>query len=188
MKNIIIYGAGSFAKMMRLYLERIDGQKVIAFCVDRAFLGSNRNFDGLPVIAFEEIEQLYPNDCYYIFVAVGYSNMRSRKLMYERAKFKGYKFVNYIDGSAIVDETVVLGNNNIVLLGTIIEQNCIIGDNNIFWSSVVISHDVAIDSHCFFASKSLVGGNCQIGDNCFFGFNSVCVQDVVIGKESLIGA
>lgn len=188
MKEIVIYGAGSFARMMRLYLDRVKGQKVVAFCVDEVFKRDVSSFDGLPLVAFENIDCLYPKDRFLMFVAVGYSRMRNRRSMYEKACFKGYQFVNYIDSSAILDETVILGNNNVVLVGSVLEPFARLGDNNIIWSSVTISHDVDIGSHCFFASQTLLGGNCKVEDNCFFGFNSTCVQGTVIKTESMIGS
>ncbi len=188
MKEIVIYGAGSFAKMMRLYLDRVEGQRVVAFSVDQEFMGEEGSFDGLPVVAFEDVQRLYPTDRFLMFVAVGYSTMRARKLMYDKARLKGYRFISYVDSSAIIDETVSIGNNNVILMGSILEAFSSLGDNNIIWASVIISHDVKVGSHCFFASQSLIGGNCYIGDNCFFGFNSTCIQDVNVGNESLVGA
>jgi sugar O-acyltransferase (sialic acid O-acetyltransferase NeuD family) len=188
MKDVVIYGAGSFARMMRLYLDRVPGQKVAAFCVDEAFMEGVNRFDDLPLVAFENVECLYPQDLNLMFVAIGYANMRTRRIMYERAFRKGYQFVNYIDRDAMLDETVVLGFNNVVFGGSVLEPFSKLGDNNIIWSSVTISHDVKVGNHCFFASQSLIGGNCVIGDNSFFGFNSTCAQNIVVEKESLIGA
>ncbi len=188
MKEIIIYGAGSYARMMRLYIDRVAGQKVVAVCVDQAFMGDIKCFDDLPLVPFEEVEAIYPAENYFMFVAVGYSSMRAREVMYNKAKKKGYNFISYIDSSVLVDSTSVLGENNVVLSGSIIEPFSSLGDNNILWSSVIISHDVKVGSHCFFASQTLLGGNCIVDDGCFFGFNSTCVQNAVIGKESLIGA
>ncbi|WP_417539706.1 acetyltransferase [Marinobacter sp.] len=188
MKEIVIYGAGSFAKMMRLYLDRVAGQRVVAFCVDDEFMRGISSFDGLPLVAFENIEDLYPKNRYLMFVAVGYTSMRARHSMFERASLKGYHFLNYIDNGAMLDETVILGRNNVVFGGSVLEPFSRLGDNNIVWSSVTISHDVKIGNHCFFASQSLIGGNCTIENRSFIGFNSTCIQNILIAEESLIGA
>lgn len=188
MKNIIIYGAGSFAKMLRLYLDRIPEHKVVSFCVDQKYINSSTILDELPLIPFELVEKKYPQDKFHMIIAVGYKNMRVRIDIYNKAKLKGYRFINYIHNSALLDDTVLIGDNNIIFAGSTLEPFVKIGNNNIIWSSVVISHHSNIGSHCFFASKSLIGGNVTVEDNSFLGFNSVCVQNLVLRKETLIGA
>jgi len=188
MKSIVIYGAGHFAKIIRLYLDRVEGQKVVAFCADEYFLKGSVLFDGLPLIAFEKIEREYPPSVFYMFTAIGYSNMRARAEMYKKSKSKGYSLISYVDSSAEIDETVSMGENNVVLMNSVIEPFACLGNNNILWSSVTISHDVKIADNCFFASQSLLGGHCIVEDNCFIGFNATCVQNVVLMKESVVGA
>lgn len=187
MSNLVIYGLGDFAKMMRYYFTEDSPHKVVAFCADSSFVTED-TFEGLPVIAFEEVQKIYSSDDHFMFVAVGYSNMRSRKCMFEKAKEKNYRFVNYISSCAKVDKSVKVGVNNIVLQGTQIEPFCKLGDNNIIWSSVNVSHDSLISNHCFIASQSLVGGFSIIEDGCFLGFNCTILQNVHLFQETLVGA
>lgn len=186
--EILIYGMSDFAKLIRVYLDRVENQKVVAYVADQAFIKQRKKFDELPLVAFEQVESLYPVKSFSMLVTVGYSNMRARKVMFDKAKKKGYQLVNYTSPSAIIDESVKVGINNIILQGAVIEPNVKIGDNNILWSTVNISHDVEMGSHSFFASQSLIGGYTKVSDGCFFGFGSTCVQNIHIGDESLIGA
>lgn len=177
-----------FAKLMRTYLDRVESQKVVAYVADQDFIKQSKSFDTLPLVPFEEVEALYPPKSYSMLVTVGYSNMRVRQFMFDKAKQKNYNFINYVSPSAIIDESLKIGQNNIILQGTVIEPNVVIKDNNIIWSSVNVSHDVDIGSHSFFASQSLIGGYTKIGNGCFLGFNSTCSHNLSIGDESLIGA
>ncbi len=186
MMKLVIYGLGDFAKAMRLYFERDTEYRVEAYCADRSFIDKDK-FDGLPVVAFENVQKVYPSDKFKMFVAAGYSNMRARKAMYINAYNKNYTFVNYISPLANVDVSTILGLNNVVLQGTHIEPLCTIGNNNILWSSVNICHDSIIGNHCFFASQSLVGGFSKVGDNCFVGFNATVIQKVALADETLVG-
>ncbi len=187
MRKLLIYGLGDFARAMRYYFEKDTDYRVVAFCADQHFIKQNE-FDGLPVVPFENIQDIHQPDECKMFVAVGYSKMRARKSMYEKAHNKKYKFANYISPLANVDSSVILGVNNVVLQGAQIEPFCTIGNNNVIWSSVNISHDVRIGSHCFIASQSLVGGRAKIGDGCFLGFNSTTIQEVELAEETLVGA
>ena len=187
MKSLIIYGLGDFAKAMRYYFAKDTDYQVVAFCADKNYI-NQQELDGLPVVPFENIENIYCNNKFTMFVAVGYSQMRARRLMYERATNKQYKMANYVSPLANVDPSVVFGMNNVVLQGSQIEPFCTIGNNNIIWSSVNISHDVRLGSHCFMASQSLLGGRVKVGDGCFLGFNCTILQDLVLAEETLVGA
>jgi len=187
MSKLVIYGLGDFAKAMRYYFEKDTVYRVVAYCADSPYINQNE-FDGLPVVPFEDVQDIFPNDDYKMFVAVGYSKMRVRKAMYVKACSKNYTMVNYISPLANIDPSTLLGVNNVVLQGTQIEPFCCIGNNNIIWSSVNISHDVKIASHCFVASQSLLGGRVQVGEGCFLGFNCSIIQEVVLAEETLVGA
>lgn len=178
---------GSFAKLMRHYFEKDQPVKVVAFTADKQFCKVTL-FDGLPLIPFEDIHLSYSKEKYYMFLAVGYSNMRARVIMYSKMMNKGFKTTNYVSNNACVDSDLVVGNNNIILQGTQIEPFCNVGNNNIFWSSVIISHDVAVGSNNFLASQSLIGGFTKIGDNCFLGFNSSVTSNIHLANETFLAA
>lgn len=185
--NVIIYGKGDFAKQIYYYLSNDSNYKVVAFCVDEAYLDCE-TFCELPLVSFERIDTLYPHSEYDAFVAMGYSNMRARKVMFEKIKNKKYKCINYISSQAIIDKSVIIGENNVILQNSVIEPFVEIGDNNIIWSSSNICHDVKVHSHSFIASQSVIGGFSVIKDNCFLGFNATIVQNIVIEEETLVGA
>jgi UDP-N-acetylbacillosamine N-acetyltransferase len=187
MKRLIIYGLGDFAKAMRYYFAKDTTYQVVAFCADKNYI-SQDELDGLPVVPFENVENVYHNDEFTMFVAIGYSRMRARKLMYDKARNKRYEMANYISPLANVDPSIVFGMNNVVLQGSQIEPFCTIGDNNIIWSSVNVSHNVQIGSHCFIASQSLLGGRVKVGDGCFLGFNCTILPELMLADETLVGA
>jgi UDP-N-acetylbacillosamine N-acetyltransferase len=187
MSKLVIYGLGDFAKAMRYYFEKDTDYSVVAYCADSQYINQNE-FDGLPVVPFDDVQVIFPNDYCKMFVAVGYSKMRARKAMFEKACNKNYTLVNYISPLANIDPSTLLGVNNVVLQGAQIEPFCIIGNNNVIWSSVNISHNVKIASHCFVASQSLLGGRVEIGEGCFLGFNCTIVQEVLLAEESFVGA
>ncbi len=187
MKKILIYGKGDFAKLVLHYLHMDSDYEVVAFCVDSMFLDSD-NYCNLPLHSYDDIELIYsPND-YNVIVAVGYSHMRARKIMFEKIKSKNYKCINYVSSKAIIDSSVELGENNVIFANTVVEPFVKIKDNNIIWSSCNICHNVNIESHSFIASQSLIGGFSSVKDSCFLGFNSTVLQNVTLAKETLVGS
>lgn len=190
-KGIIIYGKGNFAKLMHYYFQYDTKYskiyKVEAFCVDKEYLDCDK-FLNLPLISFEEIEYKYSPNQYQALVVIGYSNMRTRKLMFDKIKNKGYECVNYISEKAMVSKGVTFGENNIILENVVIQPFVRFHDNNIIWSSSVICHEAKIESHSFIAGQCLIGGFTNIRDNCFLGFNTTVIQNLIIERETLIGA
>lgn len=70
MKRLVIFGAAGFAEMAHYYFERDSQYKVAAFTVDAAYM-AEATFQGLPVIAFEELEASFPPDQTTLFIAMG---------------------------------------------------------------------------------------------------------------------
>ena len=55
-KDIIIYGTGVNADVIQFYMREVSGMPVKAFTVNEQYLKED-TFNGLPVVAFENIEQ-----------------------------------------------------------------------------------------------------------------------------------
>lgn len=187
MKSLIIFGVGDFAKLMRHYFDGAGDYRVIAYCAERAYIKESA-IDGLPVVPLERVNTDFPPDSFDMFVACGYTSMRARRIMFEKAREKGYALANFISPHAIVDETLQIGSNNVIFQGTSVEPFCKIGDNNILWSMVSVIHHATIHNHCFIASQTVVGGRVTVGDNCFLGFHSTIMQDVKLEEETLVGS
>lgn len=186
-KQLLIFGTGDLAKLMHFYFTHDSAYEVAAFTVNKQYM-QQTTFLGLPVIAFEEIENVYPSAQYVMFIAVGYSNMRNRKRVYELVQEKGYQLTNYRSSKAIIYHDLELGNNNVIMGNVHIEPFVRIGHNNILWSDVLVCHNTEIGNHNFISAKSQIGGFSKIGDLSFLGFNCTVVQHITIADESLIGA
>ena len=183
--KLVIYGTGSFARMMKFYFTEDSNFKVVAFTVDQEYL-RDEELDGLPVIPFETITTKYPPEEYCMFVAIGYKKMRNRKLLFDCAMEKGYQLINYVNSNAIVYNDLVCGCNNVIMGNVNIEPGVSIGDNNILWSDTLICHDAKLGSHNYLSPKCLIGGFTVMNDLCFLGNGSSTIDQVVIGLETYL--
>lgn len=59
MANIIIFGVLDTAELAHFYLTNDSEHTVVAFTVDREYM-KEETFKGLPVVAFEDVEALFP--------------------------------------------------------------------------------------------------------------------------------
>ena len=187
MSNIVIFGTGTLAKLMHHLIETTTHDSVICFAVNDNYKHQNM-FEGKPVYSYESIGAEGFTENALFLCAIGYSNMRARKSIFERLKSDGRKFYNYISPHALLDETVTLGENNIIFHNANIEPFCAIGNNNIIWSSALICHDVECGDHNFFAANVTIGGFCKVKNLCFFGFSSTIIDNLEVSDETLVGA
>ena len=182
-RNLVIYGAGDLAKLMLSYFSFDSGYQVIAFCVDRQRLQDD-SFCNLPLVAFEDIDCVYSPSAFDMFVAIGYSRMRDRRLMFDRAKAKGYTLANYVSGRALCWPDAVLGENNVLMPLVHVEPFVRLGNNNLFWSDTLVAHGVAVGNHNYFGAKCVLGGHSAVDDECFVANGAVLINSVHLQNET----
>lgn len=187
-KKLIIFGDSAFAEIAYEYFTHDSAYEVVAFTVTTEFLKKSSLF-GVPVVAFEGVEDLYRPEEYDMHIALVYNNLnRARMKFYCEAKEKGYTLANYISSRAFVWHNVALGDNCFVFEDNTIQPFVKIGSNNVFWSGNHIGHHSIIGSHNFISSHVVISGFCKIGDANFIGVNSTMGNNLSIGNDTLIGS
>ena len=187
-KNVVIYGVGPYAEVFFYDLVQYGKNNFlpIAFTVDEQYMES-ANFCGLPVVAFENVENFYPPDKFEMFVICGYTRMRNRREMFNKAQQKGYIFPNYVSSKARVEGKLNIGCNNIVLAGAEIGHDGIMGNNNFINQNCYLAHNFEIGNDNIFSAGCIIGGFSKIGDLNFFGFSVISSGFRKVGNENLIG-
>ena len=61
MAKVIIFGVKDFASLAHYYLRHDSPHEVVAFTVHREFLPEGQMFEGLPVVATEELPSRFPS-------------------------------------------------------------------------------------------------------------------------------
>jgi sugar O-acyltransferase (sialic acid O-acetyltransferase NeuD family) len=187
-EEIIIVGDGEFAEIAYEYFTHDSQYEVVAFSVEKDYLKKNVLFD-LPVVPFEELEDLYSTETYKVFVAVTYTQLnRVRTRLYNEAKRKGFSAVSYVSSNAFVWNNVEIGENCFIFENNVLQYRVKIGNNVVLWSGNHIGHGTRIYDNCFFSSHATVSGECIVGENCFIGVNSTFSDHLKIAKDCIIGA
>jgi hypothetical protein len=55
-ERVIVFGIKDYAELAHYYLEHDSPHEVVAFCVNEKHMPSEREFKGLPVVPFENVE------------------------------------------------------------------------------------------------------------------------------------
>ena len=188
MSKIIIFGTGDIAQIANYYFKIDYDHEVVAFTVNKAYL-NEKEFEGLPIVSFEEINKLYPPEEYKMFIALSYSKMNKiREAKYHEAKAMGYELVSYISSKCSYLSQYQPGDNCFIFEDNTIQPFVKIGNNVTLWSGNHIGHHSEIDDHNFISSHVVISGHCKIESNCFVGVNSTLAHKVHLAKETLVGA
>jgi sugar O-acyltransferase (sialic acid O-acetyltransferase NeuD family) len=188
MKPIVLFGTGKVAEVLLYFFQHHSNYKVVACTVNRAFLPANP-WRGLPTIAFEEVEQIYPPDNCDMFVALGYQELNAlRGRTYAKAKAKGYTLVSYVHPESGLPQDCEYGDNCFIMSNVLIHPRVRLGNDVFVWSGAMIGHHSVIGDHCWLTSCANISGVVTVGENCFFAVNATVGHNVVIGDECFIGA
>lgn len=185
-KKNLIMGATSFARVLRYQMES-SGSAVEGYCMTKDFKQRKglEVFDERPIFAFEDLDQLFGENRFQVYLAIGYSGMnKGREMLFGACQERGNEIGSFIHPSVHVD-TVQLGRGNIVLEGSKLGLFSTIGDGNIIWGAAT-AHDGKIGNFNYLTG-CVLGGESTIGDRCFVGMQAVTRDKSSIGNCCLIG-
>ncbi len=187
MAKVIIFGIQDFAQLANYYLQHDSEHEVVAFSVNQQYLPAEGMFEGLPVVAFETIEQTYPPAEFRFFAPLSPKRMnRVRESVYTQIKEKGYELISYISSRATVFAGVPIGDNCFILEDNTIQPFTSIGNDIVLWSGNHIGHHSVIKDHVTFTSHVVLSGHCVVEAFSFFGVNATIRDGINIAEGSLI--
>lgn len=186
-RQLVIVGDSAFAEIAHEYFDADSDHRVVGFAVERAYLKRDE-FHGLPVVAFEELEQHFPPAEHEVFVATVYTQLnRLRTRLAAAAKARGYRLASFVSPRAFVWRNVRLGEHCFVFEDNTLQPFVTVGDNVVLWSGNHIGHHSTIEDNCFVSSHVVVSGFCTIGANSFLGVNATLANNIRIGRDNWVG-
>lgn len=185
MRNLVIIGAGGFAREMydlatSCYGSDIDF-KIKGFLSDGV---SNIESMGYPAVLGVVSEyQIQPNDVF--FCAIG--KLTDRKKTVEIIRSKGGKFINLIHPTAIISPSVKLGVGVGIKSFCVLASDVTVEDFTFLQSSVIMGHDVHIGKFCQINSFAFFAGFVNVRDLVSVNAGVRIIQNIVIEEESVVG-
>jgi len=155
LKKIVIFGTSIFAEVASFYFKHDSQFEIVAYTVNREHM-TCKEFDGCPVIPFEEITEKYPPEKFDMFVQI-------RAKTFSEAKSKGYKLISYVNSKVTKWKELNIGENCFIFENVVIQPFVKIGNNVIIWSGDHIGHHTTIEDHCFITSHVVISGNVNVG-------------------------
>lgn len=187
-KPIVIVGAGENADIAYEYFTHDSDRSIVAFAVEREYLEAVAH-EGLPVIALEDIVELYPPEQFEAFVALSSTQLnRVRQRLFEHVRSLGYDCASFVSPHAFVWRNVKIGQNTFIFENNVLQHLVEVGDNVVLWSGNHVGHRTRIEDHVFIASHVVISGYCTIGEYTFMGVNSSVGDGISIGRDNVVGA
>lgn len=186
MAKVVIFGVLDTAELAHFYLTHDSDHEVVAFTVNREYVETTE-FKGLPIVAFEEVETIFPPSEFKFFAPMtGRKMNKNREKVYLEAKAKGYECITYISSKATWFNNEI-GENCFILEDNTIQPFTKIGNNCVFWSGNHIGHHGHIKDHVFFTSHVVLSGHCLVESYSFFGVNATIRDYTTIAEGTLVG-
>jgi len=185
-KKLILIGAGGHARIA-IDIANLNNFKILGI-IDLNYKQKKKTeyINSYPVIGGLEKLKNFETKNIKAFISIG-DNI-TRKKYYKILLNRNFSVINLIHPSAIISKSVSLGSGVMVGPGAIINANSMIKDNVIINSGSIIEHEVTVFSHSHCAPRSIVAGRSIIGETVVVGAGSIIIENLEIGKNSIIAA
>ncbi len=188
MKPVVLFGTGKIAEVLLECFRHHSDREVVAVTVDREYVTGD-SWEGLPLVAFDEVVERFPPDRFEMFVALGYQDLnglRAKKV--SEARQLGYALPSYVHPQSGLPVDCVYGENCFIMNQVLVHPRVTLGDNVFVWSGAMIGHHSTIGDNCWLTSCANISGVVSVGKNCFFAVNSTVGHGVTIGDDCFLGA
>lgn len=187
MAKIVVFGVSQWAELAHFYLTHDSPHEVVGFTLDAEYIES-REYKGLPVVAYDEVEQHYSPAEFKMFIPISFKQMNHvRAEKYYDARKRGYELISYVSSKATTFPGFECGDNCFILEDNTIQPFVKIGNNVVVWSGNHIGHHTIIKDHVMITSHVVISGSCTIEPFCFLGVNAAVRDETVVARETLVG-
>lgn len=186
MKDVVIIGAGGFAREVAWLIEEINKKNeqwnILGF-IDDNTENIEKSLNGYKIIGNTDyLNEMNKN--IYAVIAIG--NGKIRKKVVE--KLKKRKFGILIHPNVSISDSISIGEGSIICSGNILTVNINIGKHVIINLDCTIGHDAVIENFSTFLPGTNLSGETIVEECSTLGTGSTVIQGVKIGKNVMVGA
>lgn len=175
LKDIIIYGNGGHAKVVKTACK--DNYVV------KGQFDDSITEEGVEHGVWKGRYDHSKFEMVKLIVAIGDNGVRKNIV----SKVK-HRFTSIIAKTAIIEESVVIGEGGMILQGSIVQVDTKLGKHVIVNTGASIDHDCQIGDFVHIAPGSVLCGNVSVGQGTLIGARSVVLPGVSIGQNVKVGA
>lgn len=186
--DVVVFGLGWLSQLAAYVLAHDSPWRPVAFTVHERFASAGA-LAGLPVAAFERLEQTHPPERCALIVPLGWRHMGGlRADVVRQRRAKGYRCASYVSSRALTWPDLDHGDNCMIYEGTVVQPYTRLDEGCIVRAGVTLSHDVVVGAYSFVAAGAVVGGRAEIGEHCVVGLGSTVCTGVRVAPRCFIVA
>ena len=189
MKDIVIFGAGGFARESAYIIEKINkgnpSYHLLGFIVDQEYYQENMVVNGYPVVGTKDW-LLQRKDTVSCFCAVG--EPEPRQHIQEELENCGVRFESLISPDVDIHYTTKVGAGSFIASGCSLTVNITIGKGVVINQSTSIGHDVTIGDYTCIMGNCSVNGWSNVGSKVMIGGAAYILPRINVGDSAVIAA
>ena len=182
MKDIILIGAGGYAKVIIDSFEKEGKHRVVGLVDDQKSGGS---WFGISVYSWKKISDLNVRTG---LIAIGNNWVRHQVLQKVHQAFPQFEWVSCIHPSAQISRGAQIGAGSVVFANTSIGPDTSIGEHVIVNTGASVDHDCKIANFASIAPGATLGGNVTIGTFTAVSLGAKIIQSIEVGEHTVVGA
>ena len=119
---------------------------------------------------------------------IGIGDNYTREKVFNKIIQNNKKILTLISPSAIVSDSIKMGEGVFVNKNVTINALVNVGENVLLNTACIIEHECVIGDSVHIAPGAVLAGNVTIGKRSYIGANSVIKQGIIIGEDVVVGA
>lgn len=188
-KKIIIFGTGGncidILDTIREINKKEQLYEVVGFLDDNSEQWGKMIKD-VTVLGPLNMAKDFISSCYFVNGIGSQKNFFMKDKILSTSKVPIERFETIIHPSAAVSDFSTLGKGVVILQNVTIASNVNIGNHVMILPNSIISHDDIIKDYTILAGGVCVSGGVTVEESCYLGTNCSIIENVTIGKHSLI--
>lgn len=184
---VIVIGAGGHGKVLVNTLRMLG--RHILFVTDDSAEHHGKMVGGAEVRGSDELINAFDPDTVELINGVGSVNRpRARKEVFNRYKYRGYRFATVIHPAAVVAASAEIAQGAQIMSGAVVQSSALIGANTILNTRCSVDHDCVIGAHTHLAPGVTLSGTVSVGQMCHIGTAATVIQGINVSHEAMIAA
>lgn len=186
MKDIVIIGAGGFAREVAWLIEEINENSLewnLLGFIDDNTDNLGKELNGYKVLGTTDYLNNLSKEIYAV-IAIGNGKIREKIAN----KLKERKFAVLIHPNVKISETNFIDEGSIICSGNILTVNISLGKHVIVNLDCTIGHDSVIEDYVTVLPSVNLSGNTITKKYSTIGTGTKVIQGIAIGENTIIGA
>ncbi len=184
-KYVIIIGAKGGGKMCIDAISNIEKFEILGLLDDST---KERYLYGYPILGGTDLVKKFIEIGFNKFVlAFGVIDHRNIRMdLFNKMIKWGAEFPNILHPKSIVEQSVTMGQGNIILAGANVGSSVKLGNLNYINNNALVSHDCSISNNVHIAPGAVLASNISVKDNSLIGMNTTLFFGIKIGFNVVI--